>query len=119
MDTLTLKALRYHGKHGYYEEEREKGNEFEVDLIFTLDLKPSGRKDYLSRTVNYEEVETVVREIMEGPSVKLIETLTFKVGEALFGAFENANALEVRIRKLNPPLKTSANYSEVTMQWQR
>lgn len=119
MDTLTLKALHYQARHGYYEQEREQGNEFEVDLIFSLDLKPAGRQDYLSKTVNYEEAESVVREIMEGPSVKLIETLVLKIGDALFETFDRVQQLEVRLRKLNPPLETSANYSEVRMRWQR
>lgn len=119
MDTLTLKSLRYHARHGYYEEEREHGNEFEVDLVFSLDLKPAGRKDYLSRTVNYEEAETVVRGVMEGPSRKLIETVALEIGEALFETFEHARKLEVRVRKLDPPLETSATYSEVGMTWQR
>jgi len=119
MDKLTLNGLRYHARHGYYEEEREQGNEFEVDLIFSLNLKPAGRKDYLSKTVNYEEAETIVQTVMEGPPVKLIETLAVKIGEALFDAFGNVKQLEVRLRKLNPPLKRPANYSEVRMRWNR
>lgn len=119
MDTLTLQGLHYRGRHGYYEEEREKSNRFEVDLIFTLDLKPAGRQDDLSQTVNYEEAEAMVRQIMEGPSVKLIETLTVTIGDALFEKFNRVQQLEVRIRKVDPPLKTPANYSEVTMKWQR
>ena len=119
MDTLVLNGLRYHARHGYYEEERERGNEFEVDLIFTLDLKPAGRKDYLSKTVNYEEAETIVHAIMESPSVKLIETLAVMIGEKLFETFSNVKKLEVRLRKLNPPLKRPANYSEVRLTWQR
>ncbi|MDX1618239.1 MAG: dihydroneopterin aldolase [Balneolaceae bacterium] len=119
MDSIALNGLRYHARHGYYEEEREKGNEFEVDLVFSLNLKPAGKKDYLSKTVNYEEAETIVRNAMEGPSVKLIETLAHRIGEELFDTFTNAQKLEVRLRKINPPLKTSANHSEVRMTWQR
>ena len=119
MDKLTIKSLQYKARHGYYEEERKTGNQFEVDLVFSLDLKPAGRKDYLSKTVNYEEAETIVREVMESPPLKLIETLAFRIGDALFDRFPGVRELQVRVRKLNPPLKTSANYSEVMISWQR
>lgn len=116
---LILKGLQYRGKHGFYEEERREGNDFEVDLVFELDLKTAGQNDDLTKTLNYEEAEAVVREVMEGPSQKLIETLTLNIGEILFAQFPEVQHLEVSIRKLNPPLQTKTNYSEVTMTWQR
>lgn len=117
--TLTLKALQYHAGHGFYEEEREEGNDFEVDLTFKVDLSPAGEEDDLSKTINYEEAEKLVREVMHGPPQKLIETLTLNIGELLFTRFPEVSHLAVSVRKLNPQLKTTTNYSEVTMTWQR
>ena len=116
---LILKGLQYRAHHGFYEEEREQGNAFEVDLVFGLDLHEAGRTDDLTNTLNYETAEATVREIMEGPSRKLIETLTLNIGESLFGRFPEVETLEVSVRKLDPPLQTTTNYSEVTMTWQR
>lgn len=116
---LLLKGLTYRGLHGYYEEERQQGNDFEVDLVFELNLREAGRNDDLTKTLNYEEAEAIVRQVMEGPSRKLIETLVLNIGEQLFGQFSDVEHLEVSVRKLNPPLKANTNYSEVTMTWQR
>ncbi len=119
MDTLTLKSLQYHGKHGFYELERTEGNEFEVDLVFYADLHQSRTTDDLSQTIDYEKAEQIVRNIMNGPSVKLIETLANKIGDQLFDKFIIAQELEIRVRKLNPPLKTDTEYSQVTCRWSR
>lgn len=116
---LILKGLKYRAGHGFYEEERREGNDFEVDLIFELDLREAGRSDDLEQTLNYEEAESTVREVMEGPSRKLIETLVLNIGERLFGQYPDVQHLEVSVRKLDPPLKAQTNYSEVTMTWQR
>ncbi|MFH5832481.1 dihydroneopterin aldolase [Halalkalibaculum sp. DA3122] len=116
---MILNSLKYRGNHGFYEKERREGNDFEVDLAFKLDLKTAARNDDLSKTLNYEEAEAVVREVMEGPSQKLIETLTLNIGEILFGRFPEVQHLKVSVRKLDPPLQAKTNYSEVTMTWQR
>lgn len=119
MDILTLKGLKYKGYHGFYEEERSQGNLFEVDLIFKTDLRQAAKSDDLQKTVNYEKAEQLVKSVMEGPSIKLIERLTLIIGNRLFDAFSRVQALEVRVRKLNPPLEVECNYSEVKMTWQR
>lgn len=119
MDTLTIKGLRFHAGHGYYEEERREGNDFEVDLTFHADLSEAGHSDDLEKTIDYQKAEDLVKRIMEGPSVKLIETLAVKIGETLFETFEQVTKLEISVRKLNPPLSTDTQYSEVHMTWQR
>lgn len=119
MNRLTLKGLNFTAPHGYYEEERRDGNDFEVDLVFTADLREAGQTDDLGQTINYQKAEELVRSVMEGPSVKLIETLTLKIGESVFEAFPKLQKLEVAVRKLNPPLSTKCEYSEVRMTWQR
>ena len=119
MSRLTLKSLRFHALHGYYEEERIEGNDFEVDLVFYADLSEAGRSDDLGLTIDYQKAESVVYEIMEGPSVKLIETLTLRIGEQLFETFPVLQKLEVSVRKLHPPIETDAEYSEVQMTWKR
>lgn len=119
MDTLTLKGLSFTANHGFYEEEREHGNDFEVDLVFQTNLRKAAQHDDLSLTIDYQKAETIVKEIMHGPSVKLIETLCHQIGNAIFKEFDSVAKLDVSVRKLNPPLQTNTNYSEVSMSWQR
>lgn len=90
-----------------------------MDLTFGLDLKPAAASDDLAKAVDYQAAEQIVKSTMHGPSVKLIETLTHRIGEELFQSFQEVQYLEVRVRKLDPPLETSTAYSEVRMTWQR
>jgi dihydroneopterin aldolase len=119
MDTLTLKKLHFTAYHGFYEEERRKGNDFEVDLTFVGDLKSAGESDQLEDTIDYQQAEQIVKEVMEGPSRKLIETLAKNIGDQLFSRLEQAHSLQVAVRKLSPPLDVETAYSEIQMTWQR
>lgn len=119
MDTLTLKNLCFEAGHGLYEEERRQGNSFEVDLIFTADLRQAGESDRLEDTIDYQEAAAIVRRVMEGPSRKLIETLAKQMGDQLFESFPQAERLQVAVRKLGPPLNVETAYSETRMSWQR
>ena len=119
MDRLTLKGLRFRAGHGFYEEERREGNDFEVDLVFYADLSEAAKNDDLNLTIDYQKAEKLVKDIMKGPSLKLIETLTHRIGEQLFRSFQSLHKLEVSVRKLHPPLETETEYSEVQMAWQR
>lgn len=111
--------MQYHAGHGVYEKEREEGNDFEVDLIFKADLKSAGLDDDLTETIDYEQAEQIVREVMEGPPVQLLETLAGSIGTQLFTRFKQANTLEVRIRKMHPPLATPTKYSQISCSWTR
>ncbi|WP_158278696.1 dihydroneopterin aldolase [Rhodohalobacter mucosus] len=119
MDTITLKSLSYHAKHGFYEEERVHGNQFEVDLVAKGHFRKSAGGEELSKTFDYEQAEKAVRSIMNGRSEYLIETLCAEIGEALFNRYSIVETLQVSVRKLNPPLQTDALYAEITMEWTR
>lgn len=119
MDTITIKSLQYEALHGVYDSEWQRGNRFEVDLIIQTVLEQAGRQDDLSKTLDYSKAESVVREIMKGQSVKLIETLTQKIGEALIMKFEMIRHLTVKVRKINPPMQANCAFAEVEMSWPR
>jgi dihydroneopterin aldolase len=119
METLTLKSLQFHAYHGYYEKERKEGNNFEVDLIFKADLRKAGSTDDLNDTIDYQDVLKEVQTVMNGPSLKLIETLAKNIGDRLFDHFPTIQSLDVAVRKLNPPLSVKTEYSEIRIQWQR
>ncbi|MFO8028856.1 MAG: dihydroneopterin aldolase [Cyclonatronaceae bacterium] len=117
MDAITLRNLRFRSLHGFHPEERERGNDFEVDVTLRLSLSDAARGDDLEQTVDYSRVAALVGEVMEGRSVKLIETLLYDIGESLTRAFPNARKIKVAVRKLNPPMSPSCEYTEVRSQW--
>ncbi|MEX1062616.1 MAG: dihydroneopterin aldolase [Balneolaceae bacterium] len=119
MNTLTLKSIELYGKHGVHDEEREKGNRFELDVIIHGDFTGAGRNDDLSLTLDYSLIEDVVLKVMSGPSHLLIESLCKKIGDELLKEAPGIQSMELALRKMNPPLKSRTSYAEIRMQWQR
>ena len=118
MDTLSLKGVRFKGFHGVYEEERQEGNDFEVDLIVHTSLKKSAYSDKLEDTLDYQKLYECVKEVMGGESKQLIEHLAYLIGEKISLKFPQTNSFEVTVRKFNPPIEgATMNYSEVTLRW--
>ena len=117
MDCITIKNLQFRSYHGYFPEERRDGNDFEVDITVWVPLDRPARNDDLSQTVDYSLVAGTVQKVMDGDSVKLIESLLYKTGEALIDSLPEARKIEVAIRKLHPPMSPSCEYTEVRSQW--
>lgn len=117
MDVVTIKALKFTGKHGYYPSEREKGNSFELDVIAKGHFKQAIAENDLAKTFNYENVAEIAENVFNGPSEFLIETLCYKIGEELFRQSPTVSELIVRIRKLDPPINVTARYAEIEMTW--
>lgn len=119
MDVITLKSLQFTAGHGYYEEERNTGNRFEVDITALGDFRGSAEEDNLEHTFNYEMAAGVASDVFEGPSRKLIEKLCHTIGERLFQKAGNVTKLCVSVRKIHPPLPVKTDYAEITMEWKR
>jgi len=119
LDTITLKSLEFYGKHGYYDEERQEGNHFELDVIAKGDFKAAIKEDDLDQTFNYEIVKEVAQKVFNGPSEKLIETLCSRIGNEIFKLSTVTNELTISLRKLHPPIGVPAEYAEITMRWTR
>ncbi len=81
------------------------------------DLMRAARTDDLAHTVDYGKAAAIVREVMLGESVDLIETLVHRIGERLLAAFPLVRELTVAVRKLNPPIDGEAAWSEVRETW--
>ncbi len=103
-DTLTLLHLRLHGRHGVLPDEMARGQEFDVTVRMELPLADAGRTDDLSRTVDYRAVQDVVRAVIEGPSLKLVESLAETIAAEVLHGFPAVQAVEVEVVKLRPPV---------------
>ncbi|MDZ7720141.1 MAG: dihydroneopterin aldolase [Balneolaceae bacterium] len=119
MDTITLKSLEFTGKHGYYDEERQEGNHFELDVIAKGNFKNSINGNDLDQTFNYEIVKEVAQRVFNGSSEKLIETLCSRIGNEIFERSPVTKELVVSLRKLNPPIGVPVEYAEIMMTWNR
>ena len=122
-DRLTLRGFRYRGFHGWYDQERVDGNSFEVDLVVTGWFRASRT---LGDVPDYERMERRVRAVMEQPGERLLERLCERIGEAVMdelrggigeGGALRFHSLEVRVRKVPPPIETPCEHAEISLTW--
>jgi dihydroneopterin aldolase len=102
-DRITIRGMRFLGRHGVQLDERMEPQPFEVDVILQRDLSLAAASDELADTVDYGEVFSLVQRIVEGESFRLIEALAGAIAKAIL-AGHLVDAVEVRVRKPEAPL---------------
>ena len=102
-DTITLRGLRARGRHGVYEFERERGQDFVVDVVLELDLGRASASDDVADTVHYGELADRLVAIVAGEPVNLIETLAERLASACL-ADARVDAATVTVHKPSAPI---------------
>ncbi|MDX6741821.1 dihydroneopterin aldolase [Actinocorallia sp. A-T 12471] len=103
MDRIELRGLRARGHHGVLPAERELGQEFVVDAVLSLDLRPAAEKDDVALTVHYGELASALVEVVTGEPVDLIETLAERLAEVCL-ADRRVRGAEVTVHKPAAPI---------------
>ena len=85
MDRIALEGMVFSGRHGVRPAEREQTQEFKVDVKLDTDLLEAGRSDRVEDTVDYRRVYAIAKDVVEGESVQLIETLAQRIAERAVG----------------------------------
>ena len=98
MDRIELVGLVFVGRHGVRPAEREQPQEFQVDVKLNADLAAVGRSDSIDDTVDYRLVYAIAKDVVEGESVQLIETLAHRIAERVLD-LNRVLAVTVRIAK--------------------
>lgn len=98
MDVIRLLGMEFYGYHGVFEAEQELGQRFEVDVELHVDLKAAADADDIDITLNYVDVYTVVKEIVEERVFNLIEALAETIANEILQGFA-VEGVTVRVRK--------------------
>lgn len=117
-DRITLRGMRFMGRHGVSPEERAEPQPFEVDLVLRLDLSRAAASDDLADTVDYAAAFTIARRIVEGRSFQLLEALAGAIADAVLAALR-VEEVEVRVRKPKAPLPGAFETVEVRLRRHR
>jgi dihydroneopterin aldolase len=118
-DAIVLRGLTFYAHHGALAEERTLGQRFVVDARLELDLRPAGRSDDLTQTVNYADVWLAIRDVVEGPPLNLVEAVAEQVAVVLLERFERIDTAWVRIFKPSAPIR-GAVVGDVSIEiWRR
>lgn len=108
LSEILIDDMEFFAYHGFYPEEQKIGCKYSVSLRITTSLAQPGQTDDLNHTINYENVYTLVREIMETPS-KLIEHVAQRIMNTLIQHYPVIEHLDVTLYKYNPPLGGQVN----------
>jgi 7,8-dihydroneopterin aldolase/epimerase/oxygenase len=100
--TISLHNVRFRAFHGVHPEEREKGNDFVVNL--DVSYKPGIHTVVsLQDTIDYAELFEIINSAMQKP-VDLLETLVQTIGYNVYKKYPKIKHISVSVEKLNPPI---------------
>ncbi len=111
-DVITLTGLRAFGYHGVFDFERREGQEFIVDLVVGLDMRPAAHSDDVADTVDYGALATDVTAIVTGEPLNLIEALAERIADAVL-RHPLVQVVTVTVHKPSAPIPTE--FGDVTV----
>lgn len=112
LDEITLTGLTVFGRHGVYDQEREDGQEFTVDLTLRLALEQAAATDDVSATVHYGELAEKVAAVVAGDAVNLIETLAERIAAV---ALEDRRVQNVTVTVHKPHAPIPVAFADVAV----
>ncbi|MDW4524863.1 dihydroneopterin aldolase [Rossellomorea marisflavi] len=104
MDKIYVNEMEFYGYHGVFEEENKLGQRFRVSAELHLDLSTSGKSDNLEDSVNYAEIYTVTKSVVEGESLNLVEAVAERIACNLLESFPSVAECKITVIKPDPPI---------------
>lgn len=111
-DLIRLAGMQFYGYHGVSAAEKETGRLFEVDCELEVDLAEAGHSDQLADTVDYGEVYSTIKDVVEGKAYSLLEGLAEELAALLLDRFP-VYRVTLAVRKLQPPVSGQMKYIEI------
>ncbi|KAG6535006.1 hypothetical protein ZIOFF_008923 [Zingiber officinale] len=109
-DKLILRGLKFHGFHGVKPEEKKLGQKFVIDVDAWLDLNDAGKSDDISDTVSYTDIYRIVKEVVEGPSQNLLESVAHLIANTTLLKHPQISAVRVKVGKPHVAVHGTIDY---------
>src|SRR4051812_6233619 len=103
-DTIFIKGVLIHARHGVMEHESEVGQRFVIDLELYTDLSDSSRSDRLADTVSYSDVVKTATAAFKDINYRLLERAAGAVADAILSSFARIRAVKVTVHKPHAPI---------------
>ena len=117
MDKILLNEMEFYGYHGVFKEENKLGQRFRVSVELHLDLRKSGQSDKLEDSVNYAEIYSITRSVVEGETLKLVEAVAEKISSNILDTFPIVESCKITLIKPDPPIP--GHYQSVAVEINR
>ena len=112
--TIRLNNIRIHAFHGAIPTENIVGADYLVNVEVKADWGDAAKDDDLTKTINYAEINDIVREEMRKQRI-LIETVAESIVDRILQTFSLVEEAEVSVAKLNPPMTGEIESAEVVV----
>lgn len=103
-DIIRLKNMTFHAYHGVWDEEKEIGQRFEVDIELRVDNSSAALTDKLKDTIDLYQVFDTVEDVVMSNKFNLVETMAENIATNILGKYKSSEVL-VRIRKPHAPIR--------------
>ncbi len=100
---IEIKGMEFHSFIGHFDEEKQIGNNFKVDVRLWYDHTEAAESDKLRNALDYQKVYDLVKEEMKR-KCNLIENVAQRIFDKIKDNFSQIERLQVRVSKLYPKL---------------
>lgn len=111
---IRLNNIRIHAFHGAIPTENIVGADYLVNVEVKADWGEAAKHDDLTKTINYAEINDIVRDEMHKQRI-LIETVAESIVDRILQSFALVEEAEVSVAKLNPPMVGQIESAEVSV----
>lgn len=94
------------------------GSDYRVDLEISADLSQPAVSDQLSETVDYVQLNNIIKEEMKVRS-NLLEHVAKRIIDRIFEEIQEVTQVEVEVSKINPPIGGDVETVSVKLSSQR
>jgi len=115
---IKVNAIRVYAYHGCLDEEGVIGSDYNVDVEVSVNLDKASFSDDLSDTVDYVQINHIVREEMNIRS-KLLEHVAKRILSRIFSEIKSVSIVSVSVSKINPPIGGDVAMVTVTIEKNR
>ena len=115
MDQILMHNMKFFGFIGVLQEEKEKGQTFEIDLTLSVSHIRACDTDLISQTIDYGEVYQRLEKIMRQARFDLIERLAGYIADEMFSHYRLLEKITVTVRKPQAPIKGEFDYMGISI----
>lgn len=115
MGKIILENIRVYSNHGCLDEEALIGSDYLIDLEVEADLSKSAQTDELKDTVDYVQLNMIVKEEVLIRS-KLLEKVAERILQRIHDELPEISFARVKLSKMNPPIGGNVEKVSVVME---
>jgi len=109
-DTIAIRKATFWGKIGITPEERSRKQPLVIDVELETDIQKCASSDNVEDTINYAQVCSLVKELVEEKEYNTVEAIIEKIAEGILRVFSPS---KVRLCIKKPHALSRAEYPEV------